>query len=60
MGDHKNIFFCLSLKTVQNATIYMKKFVGGGGEAGDVRHGRPDAQNQPGDGVLGGVPHRRD
>jgi hypothetical protein len=32
MGDHKNIFFSLSLKTVQNATIYMKDFVGGGGE----------------------------
>jgi hypothetical protein len=51
MGDHKNIFFCLSLKTVQNATIYMKDFVGGGGEAGDVRPGRPDAENKPRDGL---------
>jgi hypothetical protein len=37
-GDHKNIFFFLSLKSVQITTTYMKDFIGGGGggEAGDV------------------------
>jgi hypothetical protein len=58
-GDHKNIFFCLSLKTAQNDTIYMKDFVGGGGEAGDVQPGRRSAPNQPRNGLPRHVPDCR-
>lgn len=38
----------------------MKDSVGVGGEAADVRPGRSLAANQPGNGLLGRVPHRRD
>jgi hypothetical protein len=55
----EKIVWGLSLKTAQNDTIYMKHFVGGGGEAGDVQPGRRSAPNQPRNGLPWGVPHCR-